>query len=160
MTDFTEFKLKHFTSLFEAVQNPLKLYESVCVEKCPLAGETPNCKTNSDISECPKSYFNTTELYGYCLPSKETLESTLKKVYEEMNSESNFAKYIADIQLCWPAIAGMAGATLVISALYIFLLKWITKPLLYISMVLIQVAFILLGLWCWMKMGDYDPELE
>ena len=85
VTDFTNYKLKHFSSLFEAIQNPLKIYESVCVEKCPLAGETPNCKTNSDVSSCPQSYYNTSELYGYCLPSKETLETTLKKVYEEMN---------------------------------------------------------------------------
>lgn len=34
-TDFSEFKLKHFASLFEAIQNPLKLYESVCVKECP-----------------------------------------------------------------------------------------------------------------------------
>lgn len=35
VTDFTEYKLKHFTSLFEAVNNPLKIYESVCVKACP-----------------------------------------------------------------------------------------------------------------------------
>lgn len=77
-----------------------------------------------------------------------------------MNANSNFAKYFADLQLCWPALAGMAAATLLISIIYIFLLKWITKPLLYISMVAILVAFILLGGWAWMKKDDYDPVAE
>jgi hypothetical protein len=51
----------------------------------------------------------------------------------------------------------MAGATFLISIIYIFLLKWITKPLLYISMVAILAAFLLLGMWAWIKKDDYDP---
>jgi solute carrier family 44 (choline transporter-like protein), member 2/4/5 len=54
----------------------------------------------------------------------------------------------------------MCAATLLISIIYIFLLKWITKPLLYISMVLILVFFILLGGWSWMQREKYDPILE
>jgi ABC-type bacteriocin/lantibiotic exporter with double-glycine peptidase domain len=54
----------------------------------------------------------------------------------------------------------MSAATLVISLIYIFLLKWITKPLLYVSMVLILACLILLGGWSWMKKDDYDKELE
>jgi len=54
----------------------------------------------------------------------------------------------------------MAGATFLISIIYIFLLKWITKPLLYISMVAILAAFLLLGMWAWIKKDDYDPKLE
>lgn len=57
-------------------------------------------------------------------------------------------------------MAIMAGVTFIIAIIYIFLLKWITKPLLYISMVLILVMFILLGGWCWIKKGQYDPEKE
>lgn len=46
--------------------------------------------------------------------------------------------------------------------IYVFLLKWITKPLLYVSMFVIFVAFILLGGYCYLHMEDYagDPESE
>jgi solute carrier family 44 (choline transporter-like protein), member 2/4/5 len=54
----------------------------------------------------------------------------------------------------------MAVGTLVISIVYIFLLKWITKPLLYVSMLLILVFFILLGGWSWIQREKYDPVLE
>jgi solute carrier family 44 protein 1 (choline transporter-like protein) len=49
----------------------------------------------------------------------------------------------------------MAVATFVISALYVFILKWLTKPLLYISMVLILAGFTLLGVFLWMRKAEY-----
>jgi len=54
----------------------------------------------------------------------------------------------------------MCFVTLFIAIIYIFLLKWITKPLLYASMVIILAFFILMGGFCFIKRGDYDPELE
>jgi len=52
--------------------------------------------------------------------------------------------------------------TIVISIIYVFLLKWITKPLLYVSMFVIFVAFVLLGGYCYLHMEEYagDPESE
>jgi len=51
----------------------------------------------------------------------------------------------------------MCLASVVITVIYIWLLKIITKPLLYVSMVLILICFILLGGWSWMKRAEYDP---
>lgn len=53
----------------------------------------------------------------------------------------------------------MAFATVVISLFYIYLLKCITKPLLYTSMLLILILFLLAGAWSWMKKDDYDPVI-
>jgi hypothetical protein len=50
----------------------------------------------------------------------------------------------------------MSAVTIVISIIYVFLLKWITKPLLYVSMIIIFVAFALLGAYCYIHMGDYE----
>lgn len=98
--------------------------------------------------------------FGYCLPEKDDVQAIFNQVYEQMNEKNNFAKYITDIQNCWQAIAGMAFGTFVISVIYIYLLKWITKPLLYTSMVLILIFFILLGGWSWMERSKYDPVRE
>ena len=54
----------------------------------------------------------------------------------------------------------MLFGTIFISLFYIWLLKCLTKPLLYTSMCIILLAFILSGAWCWMKKSDYDPVLE
>lgn len=54
----------------------------------------------------------------------------------------------------------MCVVCFVIAIIYIFLLKWITKPLLYISMVVILVALIALGGFAWMKRTEYDPVDE
>jgi hypothetical protein len=54
----------------------------------------------------------------------------------------------------------MCVATIVIAMIYVFLLKWIVKPVLYVSMVLILVLFVLFGLWSFMKRSDYDPVTQ
>jgi hypothetical protein len=54
----------------------------------------------------------------------------------------------------------MSLMTIVISIIYVFLLKWITKPLLYISMVLILLGFLLLGGFAWMHKDEYKPESD
>lgn len=96
----------------------------------------------------------------YCLPNKETAYDIFKKVYKELEESHNFGKYLAELQDCWRPMAVMAAGTVVISIVYIFLLKWITKPLLYTSMVLIQFMFILLGLWSWMEKDKFEPDTD
>lgn len=54
----------------------------------------------------------------------------------------------------------MSGVTILISMFYIWLLKWITKPLLYVSMLLILLCFLVLGAFCYTEMVTFDPELE
>jgi len=83
-------------------------------------------------------------------------------IYKAIEEQSGIGMYLVEIQNCWQAIAIMSGCTIIISIIYIFLLKWITKPLLYISMFVIFVAFVLLGGYCYLHMADYagDPESE
>jgi membrane protein required for beta-lactamase induction len=73
-----------------------------------------------------------------------------------MESNSAFASSVNDIQTCWKVIAGMAAGTILIALLYVFLLKWIVKPVLYVSMVIILAMFILFGAWSFMKRSEYD----
>jgi len=54
----------------------------------------------------------------------------------------------------------MCIASVFITVIYVFLLKWITKPLLYVSMAIILICFILLGGWSWVKRSEYDPVKE
>ena len=50
----------------------------------------------------------------------------------------------------------MSGCTILVSIIYIWLLKWITKPLLYVSLIIILVCFVALGGFCFLHMADYE----
>jgi membrane protein required for beta-lactamase induction len=63
---------------------------------------------------------------------------------------------MADITNGWKPIAIMCGGSFVIALIYVFLLRWIVKPILYLSMFIILFVFIALGAWCFM----HSKELE
>lgn len=73
-----------------------------------------------------------------------------------MEANSAFASSVSDIQTCWKVIAGMAAGTILIALIYVLLLKWIVKPVLYVSMFIILAMFILFGAWSWMKRSEFD----
>jgi hypothetical protein len=54
---------------------------------------------------------------------------------------------VADIRDSVKPLAIMAAVTFAISILYIYLLKWFAKPLLYVSIVAILVSGIVGGLY-------------
>ena len=76
---------------------------------------------------------------------------------KSLDESTGLVKYLVELGEVYDILIGMAVASVVIDVVYIFLLRWITKPLLYTSMFLILVGFLLLGLWCWLKKDEYDP---
>lgn len=65
---------------------------------------------------------------------------------------------MTDLQNGWKPIAIMAAGSFVVAFIYVFLLRWIVKPLLYISMVLILVMFIAIGAWCFIHAADFKKD--
>jgi hypothetical protein len=53
----------------------------------------------------------------------------------------------------------MCFGTILIAIIYIWLLKRIVKPILYISMLAILIGFILLGGFSWMKKAEYGATM-
>lgn len=96
------------------------------------------------------------EQIDICIPNEEVGMDLLNQMIAKLDEGTGMVKYLVELGEVWDIMAGMCGATIVISIVYIGLLKWITKPLLYISMLAILVGFILLGGWCWMKKDEYD----
>ena len=54
-----------------------------------------------------------------------------------MNGNSGIANYIVEIKSAWKAMTIMVFGAFIITIIYLALLKWITKPLLYISLLAI-----------------------
>lgn len=121
------------------------LYEAVCVKECPKTAGLTACKTHAKITICPLTAGETNLLYTFCVPSAASAEDVLKTLYK--GGSSSFAQYVADIKESVKPLFIMAAVTFVISMLYIYLLKWFAKPLLYISIVAILVCGLVGGLY-------------
>jgi len=81
-------------------------------------------------------------MYTFCMPAADSMEAVMTKLYQ---GNQQFAQYVADIQESTKPLMIMAAVTFVISMLYIYLLKWFAKPLLYISIVAILVSGVIGG---------------
>lgn len=66
-----------------------------------------------------------------------------------MNESFGIGAYVNDIKLAWEVLAVMGFVSLVITVLYIWLLKCITKPLIYTSLVLIFVLGVATGYYAY-----------
>jgi hypothetical protein len=69
-----------------------------------------------------------------------------------------FTKYMADLRETWKLILVMAVASLFITLIYLFLLRWITKPILYVSLFLIFIFGALVTGWCVMRMQEFKKQ--
>lgn len=70
---------------------------------------------------------------------------TYEKIYKALMSYINvgFGSYISDIAECWALLLIMAVVVVIITFIYIQLLQWITKPILYGS--LLGITFLLIA---------------
>lgn len=57
-----------------------------------------------------------------------------------MGSEDTLGSLIADFRTGWVVILIMSAVVIIITLIYVFLLRWIAKPLIYISIIIIHLA--------------------
>lgn len=84
----------------------------------------------------------------------------INKVLASLSEQDGFGKYVAYLEYAWQPIAIMALATILITFIYIWLLKCITRPLLYVSIFIILAAFIGLGYWVYTLKDSPDVSTE
>ena len=72
------------------------------------------------------------------------------------NSNQKFAQYLIDIKDSSKPLLIMAFVTFAVTMLYVYLLKWFARPLLYISIVAILIAGIIGGLYLWTLRSKYE----
>jgi len=52
----------------------------------------------------------------------------------------------------------MSALTILITIVYVFLLRWITKPVLYTSLLGVEVLLVLIGFFAFQRKDDFSPE--
>lgn len=117
----------------------------------------PNDEYPATTYELKSWDYDTYVLAGFCIPDLE--KSDYKdEFYKQLNKQmGGFSKYMHDLKESWQLILVMGIASLVITLIYLFLLRWITKPLLYVSLFLILIFGALVTVWCFRRMGEF-PE--
>jgi hypothetical protein len=69
----------------------------------------------------------------------------------------NMARYLEDISISWPIILVCGVISFFVTLIYLYLLRWITKPILYISLFLVFLFGALITFWCY-NIGSKYPE--
>lgn len=82
---------------------------------------------------------------GYCVPKLEDTAKLFDTVFKSMNDNSGIANYLVEIKDSWKAMTLMVFVAFIITIIYLALLKWITKPLLYVSLFAIFLFGVLGG---------------
>ena len=89
----------------------------------------------------------------YCLPNSDIA----KKELMSRVASGNLGLYMGDLATAWWVILVMAGITFVLSFLYLLLLRWFAKPLIYISFLTIMALLIGGGFYVFFLASRYDP---
>lgn len=120
------------------------------MKECPTeakldSDELLDCMPNNENPTCPgyknelaNIFYDTTMIFNYCIPRADEAEDIVTELYAELDENiGGFGNYINDIKDAWFVMIVMAVVSLLVTITYVWLLKILTKPLLYTSLVLI-----------------------
>jgi len=123
--------------------------KQVCVKECPSnKTATIACMVNDDVTECPilessatstttapNVTLDTRNMMGYCVPKYSEMKEIASGFYEKMDKSTGGAmsRYIVDVMEGWWVILVSAVIAFLASCLYLYLLKWTAKLLIYAS---------------------------
>lgn len=140
------------------------------MKECPTgdkvgSDETIDCMINNDNPTCPdyKSnmaniFYDTTVQFNYCIPDTDEAEDVLTEIWKELDENiGGFGNYINDIKDAWFVLLVMAIVTPMITVFYVWLLKTVTKPLLYTSLVLIFLLGCATGYYAYSQTQLMEP---
>ena len=114
---------------------------------------------NDDVNECPKFdpvFSNTTVKYGYCMPAQLEDNAAIQRLWQEFYDQLGFAQYISDIREAWLVLVIMGVVTFIITLTYIWMLKCMTKPLLYSSLLIIFALGVGSGYYAFSKTMEIE----
>jgi len=161
--DFTGYPVKYYAGLLKAATggNMNDMYKAVCVTECPTglpsidnvdvsSLQRVDCLKNDDFDTCPYKQYNTTQILGLCVPDIKSGLETLGKVAEKMGQADNFTTLLVNATKTWKLIIYMSIAAWIITLIYVFVLQYIAKPILYISVLLLLVLLVGAGGYVWM----------
>jgi hypothetical protein len=142
---------KDYSILYINEPTSVQFYKtSVCVKACPTSSEAKiDCKPNSHIKDCfdltPVSSF--TLFHRLCIPTAKEMSSLVKNNIHL----GYFNEALEDIKEVWPMLIVGFILSIVIIAIYLFLIRLCSKVFVYLLVFLVLIGLIALGGFCWQK---------
>ena len=164
------------------------LNKGVCVKECPGANSTVpiDCKPTSYMISQSKSYvgcqyyfdgtttkllplrYPTKKIGGFCLPDVTKIDKINGLVESAMNSfkEAFFASaygkktaaYFMDIMMCWPVLLASTGVALVVSYIFLFIMRCMGGGLVWLMIFLTIGTLGGGGGYCWyLRSAKFTP---
>lgn len=106
-------------------------------------------------------------MWGFCIPTLKTdsigalSEKTLdmfKNLFHSTIMNSKVTEYMSDIAMAWKVLAVSSGTAIVLGYLYLLLIRCMGALIVWLSIILIQLALIAAGLWTFFRSNDYDES--
>lgn len=99
------------------------------------------------------------DLDTFCLPDYDAAKDWVQGFYEKYGGDK-ISQWVTDLIAVWWITLAAAGISFVLGFIYMFLLKWLAKPIVYISIVLIFVLLLLGAYLCYSKAKSMEDEDE
>jgi hypothetical protein len=151
----------------------------VCISECPTDTERFPCRETeafkSGGDQYSSSWSATTCIYEdyeyatkkyldkFCLPdadaASEKAKTFLKGFYEKYGGDQ-ISQWVNDLITVWWITLAAAGISFVLGFLYMVLLKWMAKCIIYVSIVMIFVLFLASAGLCYVQAGKMDDDDE
>lgn len=72
-------------------------------------------------------------------------------------ADGNLGKYFGDLATCWWVFLVLGVISSILGFIYLVLLRWVAKPLLYVSFIIIFVLLIGGGFYVYYLASNYLP---
>ena len=104
------------------------------VDKCPVLRKYVEGNPSAYTGEIV--YLDTRSMMGYCVPKYEEMKGVAEQLYAQMDKSTggSMSRYIVDLMEAWPVILASAFIAFVVSVLFLYLLQWTAKFMIYGSM--------------------------
>ena len=90
--------------------------------------------------------YDTKKMYGFCVPDtdtenasalSDTMIKTMKRLFQDTVLEDKFTSYVADIAYCWRMILVCSVTAVLLSYLWLFIIKLIGGLIVWLSIIII-----------------------
>jgi hypothetical protein len=95
----------------------------------------------------------------FCLPDYDEAKEFVTGFYEQYGGDK-ISQWVTDLIAIWWITLAAAGISFVLGFLYMLVLKWMAKPIVYISIVLVFILIVLSAFLCYSQSQDMEEDEE
>lgn len=113
--------------------------------------------------------YDTKKMYGFCVPDtdaenasalSDTMIKTMKRLFQDTVLEDKFTSYVADIAYCWRMILVCSVTAVLLSYLWLFIIKLIGGLIVWLSIIIIQISLLAGGFYVYSQADTYEEESD